>query len=402
MKVKLLVVAAMLIALAVLVAYGSNEPGTLKWRFETGDTVESSPAIGSDGTIYASSWNGYIYAISPDGSLKWKYKTRDGVFSSPAIGTDGTIYVGSGDNYLYAISPDGSLRWKFWTGSYVSSSPAIGTDGTIYVGSWNGYIYALSPDGSLKWRFETGDAVYSSPAIGEDGTIYVGSNDNYLYAISPDGSLKWKYKTGEYSSPAIGTDGTIYVGSDDNYLYAISPDGSLRWKFQTGSYVGSSPAIGTDGTIYVGSWDDYLYAINSSSLGPADSPWPMFHHDVKHTGRVGPSSAFVPPLSGAPEILRIEFPSRIIGDGRENLGKVYFRDPDADITHAYFKPVGGTGNWSPFDFDPEVRGEKEGSFDFIITCETDERVTARFKVTLIDDGGNTSKPVYFFFTCVGP
>ncbi len=37
------------------------------------------------------------------GSLKWRYETDDWITSSPAIGSDGTIYVGSGDSYLYAI-----------------------------------------------------------------------------------------------------------------------------------------------------------------------------------------------------------------------------------------------------------------------------------------------------------
>ena len=39
---------------------------------------------------------------------KWAFKTGKGVRSSPAIGSDGTIYVGSDDDNLYAINPDGS------------------------------------------------------------------------------------------------------------------------------------------------------------------------------------------------------------------------------------------------------------------------------------------------------
>ena len=157
------------------------------------------------------------------GSLKWKYKTTvNWTYSSPAIGSDGTIYVGSGDSYLYAIKPDGSLKWKYKTDYQISSSPAIGSDGTIYVGSYDNYLYAINPDGSLKWKYKTGGGISSSPAIDSDGTIYVGSY-KYLYAIKPDGSLRWKYGTNWsiHSSPAIGSDGTIYVGSLDNYLYAI-------------------------------------------------------------------------------------------------------------------------------------------------------------------------------------
>jgi len=64
-----------------------------------------------------------------------------------------------------------------------------------------------------------------------------------------------------------------------------SQPGTLKWKYRTGNKVWSSPAIGSDGTIYVGSKDWHLYAINGSSGGLADTSWPMFHHDVRHSGR---------------------------------------------------------------------------------------------------------------------
>ena len=51
-----------------------------------------------------------------NGTLKWKFLTGGSVYSSPAIGVNGTIYVGSDDCYLYAINPDGTLKWKFQTG----------------------------------------------------------------------------------------------------------------------------------------------------------------------------------------------------------------------------------------------------------------------------------------------
>jgi len=206
----------------------SKNNGRLKWRYQTGDEIRSSPAIASDGTIYVGSDDKYFYAINPNGTIKWEFETGDDVRSSPVIGSDGTIYVGSYDHYLYAINPDGALKWKYKTGFYyIDSSPAIGSDGTIYIGS-SKYLYAIYPgDGTLKWRYEAGLYLDSSPAIASDGTIYVGrwsyGYDNYLYAVNPNGTLKWKYGTGNeiHSSPAIGSDGTIYVGSYDNYLYAI-------------------------------------------------------------------------------------------------------------------------------------------------------------------------------------
>jgi len=269
--------------------YAVSPDGRLKWAFPTEGRGTSSPAVGEDGTIYAGSENGKLYAVKPDGTLKWEIQTEKEVFSSPAARPNGTVYAGSRDGRLYAVGPDGELEWTFPTGGKVESSPAIGVDGTIYAGSWDGKLYAVSPNGRLKWAFPTEGAVSSSPAIGEDGTVYAGSEDGNLYAVSPDGELEWKLAAGGwvYSSPAVGDDGTIYAGSEDGNLYAVSPDGELEWKLATEGWVSSSPAVGEDGTVYAGSTDGHLYAVHSASAGLADSPWPMFGHDAKHTRKAG-------------------------------------------------------------------------------------------------------------------
>ena len=119
---------------------------TVLWEFETGG------------------WNGWMHS------------------SSPAIGSDGTVYVGSGDNKLYAINgKSGAKLWEFETGSFVLSSPAIGSDGTVYVGSYDTKLYAINgKSGVKKWECETGGGVTSSPAIGSDGTVYVGMGQQAL------------------------------------------------------------------------------------------------------------------------------------------------------------------------------------------------------------------------------
>ena len=40
------------------------------------------------------------------GDKLWEFETGDEVYSSPAIGSDGTVYVGSSDKKLYAIKTD--------------------------------------------------------------------------------------------------------------------------------------------------------------------------------------------------------------------------------------------------------------------------------------------------------
>jgi outer membrane protein assembly factor BamB len=285
-------------------AYAINPDGTQKWALANVPSLYSSPAI-ADGTLYVGDEAGCLDAISLNGTLDWCFSTGNwlyslAVYSSPAVGSDGTIYVGatnevsdtSSQGDLYAINADGALKWVFTTaGTMVESSPAIGTDGTIYVGDmvWIGSdqflpsdLYAINPDGTQKWTFLTGASVDSSPAIGGDGTIYIGSEDGNLYALTDGGqgtvTQKWAFATGGpvVSSPVIGADGTIYVGSNAGSVFGVNPaDGSQKWKYPASIAPGyNSLAIGSDGTIYFCGYDtmselSYLYSLGA---GPAITP----------------------------------------------------------------------------------------------------------------------------------
>ena len=47
-----------------------KKPGTVLWEFETGGIVRSSPAVGSDGTVYVGSWDKKLYAIKTDSKAR--------------------------------------------------------------------------------------------------------------------------------------------------------------------------------------------------------------------------------------------------------------------------------------------------------------------------------------------
>ena len=78
----------------------AEEKTPLKWKFKTGDSVFSSPAV-SDDVVYFGSYDNHLYALdTKTGEEQWKFETGDSVFSSPAV-LDGVVYFGSTDDHLY-------------------------------------------------------------------------------------------------------------------------------------------------------------------------------------------------------------------------------------------------------------------------------------------------------------
>lgn len=316
----------------IAVSFAQPTPKVL-WSFPTGDWVDSSPAIGPDGTVYAASWDGKLYALNPEtGAQKWAFATSNLVQASPAIGPDGTIYFGSTDGFFYALHPNGSLRWERFIGSEIESSAAIDLDGTIYFGTYDGILYALRPlTGLTKWTYQVENQtgldrrIVSSPAISPGGLITFGSGNSWFYALNADGSLAWKARFAEemdsspvidsgnnlyfgsragflykldsgglevwqknlgdiyYSSPVLDAAGNVYVvayaGNGQSRLYAFDSAGSNLWSADLPAVVDASPVITPDGLLIVGAYDGKLYAFDTG-IPPGDVAWPRFGHSL--------------------------------------------------------------------------------------------------------------------------
>jgi outer membrane protein assembly factor BamB len=236
------------------------------WQVQTGDVVQSSPAI-ADGIAYVGSEDGLCYAIDAStGVTKWAVSTGGAVDSSPAVsGT--TVYVGSAAHDVVAFNTaTGARRWTVTTGGAVTSSPVV-VDGVVYVGSADGNVYALdAADGAVRWTFPTGGDVSSSPAVNAHD-VFVGSGDGKVYAIDRvTGVQHWSFPTGAAidSSPSVAA-GTVYVGSNDDHLYALSAaNGTQKWSFDAGDDVFAEPAV-ANGTVYVGSFTGSVFALDSAS-----------------------------------------------------------------------------------------------------------------------------------------
>jgi outer membrane protein assembly factor BamB len=240
-------------------------PGTELWRFRTGGQVVADLAAAS-GTIFASSTDDSVYALSASGTKIWSIPTFGAVASGPAV-AGGVVYVGSNDHNVYALrAGNGAELWNYTTGGSVAADPTV-AGGVVYVGSNDNNLYALSTaSGQGLWAFRSNGAVTGKAAVAS-GLVLLASNDDNIYALHQStGEELWDGSTGgPITRGPVVVDGVAYMGSADQHVYAINAtSGPKIWGFQTGAAVNCAPAV-ADGVVYAGSDDHNVYALQASN-----------------------------------------------------------------------------------------------------------------------------------------
>ena len=105
--------------------------------------------------------------------------------------------------------------------------------------------------------------------------------------FEPDGQTNWSWQA-EIVSPAL-VAGQVYVPHTWTSIDAISEaaDQQWHWTFEMRDIIASAPVVANDGTLYVSS-QLHLFALRPPHpLPPANSAWPMFRANARHTGRMG-------------------------------------------------------------------------------------------------------------------
>ncbi|MBE0644605.1 MAG: PQQ-like beta-propeller repeat protein [Bacteroidetes bacterium] len=84
--------------------YRIDNDGTVQWTVSVSLAGgEASPIVDVNGVIYVAAPDGQLTAVSSGGSILWRYQTGDAIQSTPAIGPDGSIAFGSDDGYFYVL-----------------------------------------------------------------------------------------------------------------------------------------------------------------------------------------------------------------------------------------------------------------------------------------------------------
>jgi len=252
--------------------------GKLKWNFQTGGPIFSSPAYLSNDIVLGSA-DGYVYCLTSNGRLRWKYKTEAAVLGSPLI-DGGVAYIGGSDHRFRCISIEsGRLLWELpgITGPVVSK-PVI--DGrTLFFGAWDTYLYAYDlGHRKLLWKWSNGSSVINySPAacipVVKDSVVYVVAPDRILSAIDlASGKTLWRTKEAAVrESIGISEDGKLVYGKtmQDTIaaFYTNKESPQLAWKMHVGYGYEHVPSmlIEKEGKLFFGTKNGVVYCIDPSA-----------------------------------------------------------------------------------------------------------------------------------------
>jgi outer membrane protein assembly factor BamB len=260
-----------------------------KWQFTATGVIIGALALGEDGTLYAASEDGFVYALDAYGNLQWKFDAGP-MAAGPTIGADGTIYVTNKEQRIFAINSTGTQQWANGGGLYADKQMGrivAAIDQTYLYTPWRGQLRAIRlSTGAFEWPAGMGFERGGSVGILSSGLIVypgVGRVD----AVDSRGITVWQYPvmdpplstdtllandghppSGNFwlgSGIAVAADGTFYAGVNDSGLVAFTPAGTYLWQFKTKPRAinWANPVIAADGTIYFGSGDGSLYALNS-------------------------------------------------------------------------------------------------------------------------------------------
>lgn len=187
-----------------------------------------------DGTVLATSWDGYLYAISlSSGEQLWRYES--GSATAPVAVASNTVFVAGSKGAAALDLESGEPYWTTDVSVFTDGGPTV-ADGTLYVPG-NEQLVALSAtSGEERWTVRTAAGVGSTPHATEDA-VYFASKDDNIYAASTDGEHLWQKRIssqGGIPAPTV-VDGVVYFAWGDGVLYALdAADGTELWRSTAG------------------------------------------------------------------------------------------------------------------------------------------------------------------------
>jgi putative pyrroloquinoline-quinone binding quinoprotein len=250
----------------------------------SGFTLQNSPMVGPDGTVYLSRTQNnvatdYFYAFTDNGSSltqKWSMPAGWSTSSEFAVGPDGSVYMLGLGSVIQRLDPaTGAILDTSVAIASQAVSPRLAVDaqGRLFVNNGCGIsagcgaFFSFDADLTLRWSLPVPNANIGSPALGAGGTLVicgVGTSVTayrtpHVYCTGKVNSLGCTPLigySGSHPSAASGSGFTVRCTQVMNnrsglLFYGVSGEASL--PFQGGTLcvatpIKRTPVVGSGGT----------------------------------------------------------------------------------------------------------------------------------------------------------
>jgi outer membrane protein assembly factor BamB len=258
-----------------------------------------SSVVAAGNRLFVGSRDGAVYCLDAQtGERKWRFQTDDIVQATPALAGN-RVFVASFDGRVTALAAaTGEPLWRHATGFPIPADLAVAGD-VVLAGSRSYELLALAVgNGDPVWkRYFWFSWIDSSPNV-EGGVAYIGSSDGLkLSALNAQtGDALWETRVPGWSwaRPSVtatgvfeGTVGTTnYIGGRTGTFFAADRStGEIRWLYEEappeeGQYGFAASSVATDELVYAADLGGRIYAFRTappdehSSVGPRDRDGP--------------------------------------------------------------------------------------------------------------------------------
>ncbi|MBX3734980.1 MAG: PQQ-binding-like beta-propeller repeat protein, partial [Verrucomicrobiae bacterium] len=264
-------------------------------------TIYSTTGSIISGSNLSQNWSRIVGRFDWEGGGDW------GAFEILIDGSQNQIY---NYNWSQFYSSDGwgsSSQGSLLGGALLGTVSALGDHGLLH-GSRNGQQYdEIERIYSYTQHFLLGSQIVNSdvdmsvfpdgevPVVGHGVVYYAGAES--IYAVDSNTARRlWSSSLdARRKRLALGDDGILYVsgnlqeadfGEFGRIVALSAATGAKRWEYRHPNPVTSAPMIAENGLLLVGA-SDGLIAVNSSSVGPAFSPWPLERQNIRNTANHG-------------------------------------------------------------------------------------------------------------------
>ena len=218
--------------------------GRKRWETRVGDV--SSVLAYSNGTVYAGSQDGTLYALRADNGKRRWVQARVASRSGPIVVSGKLALVTVTDSLIVLEATTGVSNSRTAVGAGTIAPLAALDDSTVVMSSPGGEIIALAiPSGRVRWRHSTSSGVLGAPVVARD-TVFAVTNDCVLWRIPAGGGpaepgMPMGCQTA--AAPAVVRDGVLIATVDGRLLYFNTAERRVVWTREIGGELRHPPMV---------------------------------------------------------------------------------------------------------------------------------------------------------------